>query len=126
MKPKLIHAILIRAGDPTGYYLMTDSDGNVTSFASSVKAVRHFEGGYKRKHAQGYEGSMSACINSLFFQPAAISGSLADLGKLVVRSEDGRMSLSRLSHVSGTMYGIPCKPDEAATLWEAGDKPALI
>lgn len=125
-KASPLHALLIKAGTPTAYYLMTDREGMVSAFKSVAEAVGHFETGYNRKHAQGYEGSMSACINSMFFQPAAISMTLEDLGKLVERDADGVMHLSRLSHVSGFMNGIPCKLDAAAKLWQKGSKPRVI
>lgn len=125
-KTSVLHVILIQAGDPRAYYLMTDREGMVSGFKSVADAVGHFEAGYNRKHAQSFEGSMSACINSMFFQPSAISMTQEDLGKLVERDADGVMHLSRLSHVSGFMNGIPCKLEEAAKLWEKGRKPRII
>lgn len=125
-KASPLHVLLIKAGDPTAYYLKTDREGMVSAFKSVAKAVGHYEEGYNRKHAQGYEGSMSACINNMFFQPSAISMTLEDLGKLVERDADGVMHLTRLSHVSGFMIGIPCKLDEAAKLWQKGRKPRVI
>jgi hypothetical protein len=125
-KASVLHVLLVKAGTPTAYYLKTDREGMVSAFKSVADAVGHYEVGYNRKHAQGFEGSMSACINSMFFQPAAISMTLEDLGKLVERDADGVMHLSQLSHVSGFMSGIPCKLAEAEKLWQKGSKPRLI
>lgn len=125
-KTSALHVILIQAGSPPAYYLLTDLKGKVLVFKSVAEAAGYFEAGYNRKYAQGREGSMSACVNSMFFQPSAISMTPEDLGQLVERDADGDIHLARLRHVSGSMSSIPCKLDEAAKLWEKGVKPRII
>lgn len=119
-------AVVIVLYDGT-YSLMTDHEGVVVGYTSEAKALASFEDAYERKHRQSYEGSMSACIHSLFFQPSVITiRGTEDLEPLVKRDEDGTVGLAEMRTVAGSMTGLVLNLEAGKAAWERGTKPRLI
>lgn len=119
--------ILVRTTEPEAYTLLTDRQGFLTGFHTLADGLHYYEGAYNRKHAQSFEGSMSACFNAMTFQPSVFAvTSLDDLKDLPVRDEDGAMKLVSMRNVSGGIWGIPCHVEKAKAVWEKGEKPRLI
>ena len=109
------------------YCLETDREGVVVGYTSVAKAIASFEDTYERKHRQSNEGSMSACIHSLFFQASVIPvRNVADLGPLVKRAEDGSLSLATMRTVAGSMTGFVLDPEKGKAAWESGQRPRLV
>lgn len=120
----------------------------ILGWDSLDRARYYFEEGYQQKHRQNYEGSMSACINFIQFQPRIVE--FADLADLEARLLPTKLPDNptpdqaqaailatphpdavnrrpcRLSAVSGFYDVMPLVPDIARPLWEAGVSPALI
>lgn len=124
-KPKLTAVVIVLYDDT--YSLMTDHEGVVVGYPSELEAIASFEDTYERKHRQSYEGSMSACIHSLFFQPSVITiREVADLEPLVKRNEDGSVGLASMRTVAGSMTGLVLNLEAGKAAWERGAKPRLI
>lgn len=126
--PKVTHVVIFRTGSPERFFLMTDAEDIVHGFTSETAALRYFEDAYNRKHRQSYEGSMSACIHSIFFQPSVIpmGRGMTKLEKLIARNEAGQFEIVTSSSVAGRMSGIRLKLDEGRAAWEKGTQPRLI
>jgi hypothetical protein len=119
-------AVVVVLYDGT-YSLLTDHEGVVVGYESVAKAVASFEDTYERKHHQSYEGSMSACIHSLFFQVSVIPiRGTTDLEPIVKRNEDGSVDIASMRTVAGSMTGLVLDPEKGKAAWERGEKPRLV
>lgn len=119
-------AVTLMRSDGKVYVLVND-DNSIAASKSVDEVIKGFEDRYNRKHAISYEGSMSACINYIFFQPAAVWYENLDALRASlfagVRDEDIRVYSVR--NVSGGFRGLLCGPGSEA-VWEAARKPGLI
>jgi len=107
-----------------GVFILAQSEkGNaVQAFKRREEALGYFEDAYNDKHSSGYEGSMSACINWMFYQPSVVEVvGLEDIK--TIAAEEPR--LFHLQNSSGSMTGIDTR-EVAKELWENGVKPKLI
>lgn len=105
------------------FILLTNPDGVVSGFESEKQGCNSFEQAYNRGHARGYEGSMSACIHFIFYQPSIVYFTNIEAVKKILK--DPIILISSWS-AAGSMYGLQCKVKEARTLWNKGMKPRLI
>lgn len=130
-KTEAIAVVLFRCGgkapdDPEVVLLMSDEEGCVRGFASVGAARAHFEDAYRQKHAQSYEGSMSACIHHMMYRPSVVTiRGTEDARRLVQLDDEGRTTLQRHWGVAGGVRGFVCGP-AGLTAWEAGCKPRLV
>lgn len=99
----------------------TDGVWHILGFPSEQAGLEYFEKAYERFHSRGYEASMSACLNWLFFKPSIIRATIEELREMVAKQ-----SVSRIGNVSGSVNVIPLKTSLAKPMWESGSKPALI
>ncbi len=69
-----VHVAVFRC-DEKYYLLLTKNDGvyNIQGWPNKQDALNYFTSGYNQSHDRGYEGSMSACINYILFQPVVLS-----------------------------------------------------
>lgn len=114
-------------GEDVYFVLMADKgeDGKypVLGFLSEEEGLHCFEGGYDESHLRSYEGSMSACVNWMFFHPS------------IIKVEDGIEGLKKLvgenpkmwsyNSIAGHYKGIPIEPKMGKILWERGAKPSI-
>lgn len=107
------------------YYVLVNRDNSVAGFDSVHAGLAFYEEKYERRHRSGYEQSMSACINYIFFQPAIVEfKGVEELREALGLGADP--TLCTLSHVSGFMSGIRADREKAATIWDKAEKPILI
>jgi|ERR1700739_29243 len=92
----------------------------IQGFETLKEGLRYFEDSYNRAHGRGYEASMSACINGIFFRPSILKLSIPDLKKHL---EEGVKPVT-VRNISGSMTLLPMV--DATALWESGSKPRLI
>lgn len=95
----------------------------VEGYQSEEEGVKSFEEGYDHAHGRSYEGSMSACVNWMFFRPSVIK--VAEGEKGLKRLVGKNHKLCTYSNVSGSYTGISLDPKLAKILWDRGRKPEL-
>jgi hypothetical protein len=118
----MFHVALIRTA--RDYFVLLNHDRSICGFISIEAGRDSFEGMYMDSHRRSYEGSMSACINHITFQPAFISiESLDEIYRWVADPE--RMKVCSVSNVSGHFVGLLLDSTKAASVWERGAKPKL-
>lgn len=118
-------AIALVKADGEYYVLVNRGDNSVAGFRSIDAGLQFYEEKYERKHRSGYEQSMSACINYIFFQPAIVEFTgVEELREALGLGVDP--TLCTLSHVSGFMSGIRADREKAAPIWDKAEKPILI
>lgn len=116
------YVCIVKAGDVSGVMLLKDETGyNVHGFKSEAEGLRYFEDSYNRAHSRGYEASMSACINSITFQPSIVPLSLEE-----ITANASEMKAVTVHNVSGRMTLLPLVAEAADRFWESGSKPRLI
>jgi WD40 repeat protein len=103
-------------------FISCDDKGTIYA-TDKETAVDSIEGAYNAKHRQSYEGSMSACIHYMFFNPRVVT--VKDLDEIKKHIASNHPGLCHLRHVSGFAYGITCRP-EAMQYWKKADQPKLI
>lgn len=102
-------------------YMCLNEDGSIRGFRSLQEGVDAFKAPYDRSSARGYEGSMSALIHRITFQPRIVAAPAAESLKGAVVADGARAT--RVSNVSGSMLGAPCDGPGAAALYESGVSP---
>ena len=123
--PLYLALVRLGSGTPESMHIfMAASSGELQAFPSLGEGLRFFEEGYARSHARGYETSISACINHLFFEPWIVQ--ISSLEKIVQAIGEPPYKLIQARHISGFMKGIAVLPSEADVLKSQGVKPKLI
>ncbi len=119
------HAIVLMKCEGK-FYTVVNQDNSISAFKSVEDGLASFENIYDRKH-NSYEGSMSACINWMTFQPAILwfEDVAAIRNTLFAGVKDEDIRVYHHTHVSGGFRGLLCGP-EAESYWNAARKPALI
>lgn len=105
----------------TKYLIVTGRDGAVTDhtdLADQGKPIIN----YDRHHLRSYEGSMSACIHNIYFQPKTHRIKFSDLCKYV----DIPFPILRASCVAGSFWGIPLNEAGVEELRSTGHKIPLM
>lgn len=141
---------ILSTGDNFWLMLSRESDKSfaILGWEDVNRGLYYFQEGYRQKHRQSYEGSMSACINFIQFQPRIVE--FADMADLEARLLPTKLPDAptadqavaallatphadavnrrpcRLSSISGFYDVLPLVPDIARPLWEKGVSPALI
>jgi hypothetical protein len=144
------YVVILNTSDK--YWLMLHKDGphaySVLGWNNLDKALAYFEEGYRQSHQRNYEGSMSACINYIQFQPRIVEfADLADLENrllphplpdvpeakdimdaLIATKHPEAVSRvpCRVSHISGRYDCLPLINELAQPFWAAGRSPSLI
>lgn len=105
--------------------LMTKPTGedmwSIRGFKSEAEGLEYFESAYRRAHHRSYEGSMSACINFMFFRPSIMKLSIPEIETLIEERK-----IVRAQNVAGGVDYLPLVADKTQPIWEKGAKPALI
>ena len=114
----MIFACLIKTSQGI-YWLATKDPISVTGFTSKKQGLQYFEDAYGAAHERGYEASMSACINWIFFQPSIIG---FEKQEDMLPFYEGHPS--KLSCVAGFITALTGKGD-LQKLWDEGTKPDL-
>lgn len=113
---------IIKTEKTIGVLLVRDGDVfTIMGFEDVAEGLRYFETGYMDAHHRSFEGSMSACINNLSFQPSIVE---LTMGDIEAAAEKGTKAVTVRS-VAGSVTLLPLKVD-AIALWETGTKPRLI
>lgn len=102
------------------FMLVTDADGIVidhTEYADAGDPIID----YDRKHLQSYEGSMSACVHNILFQPMTHRVSFGELKTLV----DIPFQIYTIANVAGRFNGIRLNA-EGVKLRERGHEVPLM
>ena len=109
-----------------GYCLLAgqsdDKLWRIHGFESGFEGIKYFQRSYRAAHSRGYEASMSACVNAIFFRPGILQLSIDDMKLLA----GPKPRLESYSNVSGRIVGYPLDAKLAGPLWEAASKPSLI
>lgn len=119
----MVAIAMIKASDE--YYIMAHANqASIQAFPTIEVGLKHFEDAYNESHDRSYEGSMSACINNMSFQPSIVGvpRGLDELAEIVGSKEAGYI---KLGNVSGSMYAVKA-PAKGEEYWEKGHKPHLI
>jgi hypothetical protein len=107
----------------TNYVILANSDDrSIRGWHTLREAKAHFEDSYNTAHSRSYEGSMSACVNFMFFNYSIIETDLEEIKGKIAAEDPGTL---RISHISGRITGITTRP-EAKDFWDRGVKPSLI
>lgn len=106
-------------------WLMLNDDKSIKGWNTVAEALQYWTSGYKRKHRQSYEGSMSACIAFVTVQPSIIwvPEDSDWLQNHLISKADNHVYSCR--NIAIHFYGVKTSP-EAETLWENGSFPSLI
>ena len=104
-------------------YMLANDEFDVIGFSTLRKAKNYFENSYKSAHSRSYEGSMSACLNYITFQPSIIE--IKDVEDIRNNIAEEKPKTVRLSHLSGFMNAITTR-EGVKELWNSGIKPKLI
>lgn len=126
-KARPFAVVLVEAGDD--YYVqVSERDHSVVGFDTVEAGVSSIELAYERNHARGYEASMSACVNWIYYHRAVVALKSVDhlRKKLLPDVPDSELKLFTLSHVSGFMTGIMADKTKARRAWKTAAKPRLI
>ena len=108
-----------------GFFLVLTQDRNIRVFESRGDGLRYYEDSYTRAHRRNYEGSMSACVNWMQFQPSIVEVEEPVLENIAAKILDPALSVVALNSASGH-YVVACTRPEAEQLWDEGVKPRLI
>ncbi len=103
-------------------WLMLTDDNAIRAFRTEREALAHFEDAYQGAHARGYEASMSACINWMYFQPSIIHASLEDVKHEIIAVDAHAFTLRS---IAGSIDAANTQP-KAREWFEKGMKPRLI
>jgi NAD/NADP transhydrogenase beta subunit len=109
-----------------GIFLVANRDGSIMGFETFNKGLEYYEAGYRSSRGLGYEGAMSALINSITFNPSIVQ--FESLEEIVEKLFNGKSEakLVSVSHVSGFVTAIEIANQEnARTLWDSGVKPRM-
>lgn len=121
-KEKFYMALIDTSG---GIFIYCDDDHHICAAKTEGEAIEWFEKTYKRKHQQSFEGSMSACINWMQFQPSIVHMSLSDIKKDLI--DESKVEPVSMNSVSGFMKGIKVTfTKNGKKYWDKGTKPQLI
>ena len=116
-----LYLVIMKADNK--YYLYANKPGIVSAFNTEREALNYFERAYNRGHDRSFEGSMSACINWMSFQPSVISVNSDEELYSFFGGKQARFMDIR--HVSGGFCGaIPAM--DLTEMFENGIKPSLI
>lgn len=106
------------------------NDNSVYADKSRKKVKREMEVTYNNKHKQGYEGSMSACIHMIQFQPHVITipAEESAIMELLEPSPNGngRVQPIKLSSPSGRMIVLKFRDELVEQLLSTSTQPDLI
>lgn len=116
---------LMRSDDKV--YLLVNKNNSIAASNSVSEIIYGFEDRYNRSHASSYEWSMSACLNYIFFQPAAVWYDDLDSlrASLFAGMRDEDLRIYDVRNISGGFRGILCGPSGEA-VWKKALKPELI
>lgn len=106
------------------HLLMTSHDGSIEAFATEQEAMDFFTKGYNRSHQRSYQGSMSACIHYIFFQPVIVRFDSDTALKAAL--EGPPYSLVTAHNIAGSMCGFQLKEEAVTLLKTQGTSVKLI
>lgn len=112
-------------GEARLFLLMTEEPVHlIRGWKSEAEAAAYFTDSYNRKHDQSYEGSISACIHFIQYQPKILRFKDMEELKATLLTDD--IQLYSLWAVSGGFTAIECHNSKAQAAYDAGISPALI
>ena len=84
-------------------YIMLNDDYKVMAFGKKKNAHKYFEQSYEAAHHRSYEGSMSACVHFIMFQPEVVGP--VDIDQIKEAVGTGSQAYSLMSP-AGAMNGM--------------------
>ena len=105
------------------YYIYANKPGVVSAFVSEREALNFFENAYRRGHNRSFEGSMSACMNWMSFQPSVVSLNSDEEFYNLFGGKQARFV--EIRNVAGGFCGAIPEMD-LTEMFENGTKPSLI
>lgn len=110
------------------FYVELHQDRRVAAYPTVEAGIAAIEKAYNRKHAVSYEGSMSACMNYMYFHRAVVACKDVDdlRAKVFGGVPDADLRVVSLSHLSGYVLGLKADQELAAKAWKRAKKPKLI
>jgi hypothetical protein len=108
-------------------YLLTEKNV-VNDFQTVEKACNYFEKSYKRFLGLGLEGSATACLHQITFDPRVHVWEHKDLTPMIDQKiiDPDTMNNYSISHDSGRMTGGLCAGENALRFHESGLSPKLV
>lgn len=103
--------------------LLGANDEGIHARESLEERIKDLESEYNRFHRRSYEGSMSATLNWMQFQPSVVGFKDVDAIRRFLGDEP--YHLVTASSVCGRITGIVCPPG-SINMWKNGAKPRLI
>jgi len=117
---------LVKSEDEIG--LLVGTGNNIVAFHTLQEGLDYYEKGYQAKHAQSYEGSMSALLNNMAFSPSIYEfADLEDIIKTLFDGDTTNTTILTRNHISGRVtVALPKNTSAASDCWDLGSKPRLI
>lgn len=97
-----MYAILLKANDT--HYIECDTEGQIIAEETAKELERIIQSSYDTCHKRGYESSMSAAVNFIFFQRSIIK--LPETVQELMPDLVQPVQVTRLSHISGFTCGL--------------------
>jgi hypothetical protein len=95
----------------------------IQGFETLKEAKDYFLESYGDAHYRSFEGSMSACVHFMQFQPHIVRfESIEDVKNRIAAEEPHIFSMTS---IAGRMLGISCRK-EAYKIWEESESAPLI
>ena len=122
MKLEEFYVCIIRA-HAVGFALLLNEDRSVAGYSTLQRGLDNFTRMYEAAHRRGYQGSMGACLNFMFFQPAIVH--VKSLDEITAWCEKPMKAMAYRCE-AGDFLGCPLIPAIAEPVWNEGHKPELI
>jgi hypothetical protein len=117
------YLILIKGKEEGEVFIMATEDLMVHGFETLKQTKDYFLESYGNAHSRSYEGSMSACVHFMQFQPHIVRFESLDDIKNRIAAEDPHVH--SLTSIAGRMLGISCRK-EAYKIWKESESAPLI
>lgn len=115
--------VLLRGANEKDVYIMASDEGKIHGFITEDEANKYFLRAYEEKHSQSFEGSMSACVHFIQFQPRVVGFEDLEDIKRRIASDPPRLVL--MVGQAGGLNAITCRP-EAYEIWNKAESVPLI
>lgn len=106
------------------YIAVLNDDNTIWGNPDAEAILTTFESKYQEAHRRSYVGSMSACINWMFFNPSVVAVEDIEIIREWVPGKE--LQAATVSNISGSIKGILLDASKVAAVWDNGIKPKLI
>lgn len=121
--------ILLRKSKDESFIMTDDAlSGAMLAFTTKEEALTFFEQSYNTLHSKGAQGSASAMIHWMTFDPMVVPAASLNVmnAEWFQRNERGAITTYSLTSIAGRLNGVPLTPETAAALVTLGTPVQLI